>query len=139
LKQDLQSLREETGRAIEAAETGPAKIRAFINTRFVFFAQHRDFFRIYNSDISAIFISAHPMQKDLREFYLEQAGILTEIIGNAIREGELRNVPVEAAAFAIYDMTRACIARRVLGLGHDAGAADAETLIDLIWRGIAIV
>ena len=79
------------------------------------------------------------MQKDLREFYLEQAGILTEIIRTAIREGELRNVPVEAAAFAIYDMTRACIARRVLGLGHDAGAADAETLIDLIWRGIARV
>src|SRR5580704_16492842 len=32
LKEDLQLLREETARAIAAAETGPAKIRAFINT-----------------------------------------------------------------------------------------------------------
>ena len=139
LKQDLQSLREENERAIQAAKSGPDKVRAFITTRFDFFERHRDFFRIYNSDISAIFITAHPMQKDLREFYLEQAGILTAIITDAIRAGELREVPAEAAAFAIYDMTRACVARRILGLGHQDGDGDAKTLIDLISRGIGRV
>jgi AcrR family transcriptional regulator len=139
LKQDLQLLREENERAIQAAKSGPDKVRAFITTRFGFFERHRDFFRIYNSDISAVFITAHPMQKDLREFYLEQAGILTAIITDAIRTGELRDVPAEAAAFAIYDMTRACIARRILGLAHQAGDGDAETLIDLISRGIGRV
>ncbi len=136
LKQDLNSLREETGRAIEAEATAAGKIRAFITTRFDFCDRHRDFFRIYNSDISAIFISAHPMQKDLREFYLHQAQMLAEIIAAGIRAGELRDVPPQPAAFAIYDMTRASIARRVLGLGQQTGSVDAETLIDLIWRGI---
>ena len=136
LKQDLQSLREETARAIGAADTATNKIRAFITTRFDFFDRHRDFFRIYNSDISAIFITAHPMQRDLREFYLEQARNVAEIIIEGIRAGELRDVPPQAAAFAVYDITRACIARRVLGLTHQNGAGDAETLIDLIWRGI---
>jgi AcrR family transcriptional regulator len=147
LKEDLRSLREETGRAIQAADSASAKIRAFITARVDFFDRHRDFLRIYNSDISAVFITAHPLQKDIREFYLEQAGVLTEIIAEGIRAGELRDVPAQAAAFAVYDMTRACIARRVLGLagglggglGHQAGAADAGTLIDLIWRGIARV
>jgi AcrR family transcriptional regulator len=138
LKQDLQLLREANERAIQAAKTGPDKVRAFITTRFDFFEQHRDFFRIYNSDISAIFITAHPMQKDLREFYLEQAGLLTSIIKEAIRAGELRDVPAEAAAFAIYDMTRACIARRILGLGEQGGPEDAETLIDFISKGIGL-
>ncbi len=136
LKQDLHSLREETAHAIATQSNAAGKIRAFITTRFDFCERHRDFFRIYNSDISAIFITAHPMQKDLREFYLEQAGILSEIIAEGIRSGELRDVPAQPAAFAIYDMTRASIARRVLGLAHQATAADAQTLIELIWKGI---
>jgi AcrR family transcriptional regulator len=134
LKEDLQSLREATRLAIASGSSAEDRIRAFITTRFDFCERHRDFFRIYNSDISAIFITAQPMQKDLREFYLEQAHMLAEIIADGIRAGELRDVPAQAAAFAIYDMTRACIARRVLGI-HSVDA-DAGVLIDLIWKGI---
>jgi AcrR family transcriptional regulator len=136
LKEDLESLRVATSNAIEAAPTAEAKIRAFITARFDFFELHRDFFRIYNSDISAIFITAHPMQKDLRDFYLEQARMLAGIVADGIRAGELRDVPPQPAAFAIYDMTRACIARRILGL--NAGDEGADTLIDMIWRGIGL-
>ena len=135
LKEDLSSLREATSQAIDQATTAEARIRAFVTARFAFCDKHRDFFRIYNSDVSAIFISVHPMQKDLREFYLEQAHMLAGIIREGVRSGELREVPAEAAAFAIYDMTRASIARRVLGLTN--GGGDADTLIDLILRGIA--
>lgn len=137
MKEDIESMREETGRAMAAESTAAGKIRAFITTRFDFCERHRDFFRIYNSDVSAIFVSAHPMQKDLREFYLEQAEMLTDIVAAGIRAGELRNVPAKAAAFAIYDMTRASIARRVLGLGQETSKADAQTLIDLIWQGLS--
>ncbi len=136
LKQDIHLMREELDRAIAAQPTASAKIRAFVTGRFDFCEQHRDFFRIYNSDISAIFISAHPLQKDLREFYLEQAALLTGIVRQGVCSGELRQVPPEAAAFAIYDMTRASIARHVLGLSHQSGAADAQALLDLIWKGI---
>jgi TetR/AcrR family transcriptional regulator len=139
LKEDLVSLREATRLAIEAASTAEGRIRAFITTRFDFCEQHRDFFRIYNSDISAIFITAHPMQKDLREFYLDRARILAEIIADGVRAGELRDVPAQTAAFAIYDMTRASIARRVLGLSAKTGEGDASTLIDLISKGIGRV
>jgi AcrR family transcriptional regulator len=135
LKEDLGSLREATSQAIGQATTAEARIRAFVTARFAFCEKHRDFFRIYNSDVSAIFISVHPTQKDLREFYLEQANMLAGIIREGVRSGELREVPAEAAAFAIYDMTRASIARRVLGLTN--GEGDADTLINLILRGIA--
>ena len=137
LKEDLLSLREVTRVAIAAASTAEGRVRAFITSRFDFCEQHRDFFRIYNSDISASLITAHPTQKDLREFYLEQSRILADIITEGIRAGELRNVPAPTAALAIYDMTRASIARRVLGLSPQTGDADAAALIDLIWNGIA--
>jgi len=130
LKEDLGGLREATRQAISREATAHGRIRAFINARFEFCGRHRDFFRIYNSDVSAIFVATHPTQKDLKEFYLEQAGMLQGIIEEGIRAGELRTVPATAAAFAIYDMTRASIARRVLGLTN--GEGDAETLMDLI-------
>jgi AcrR family transcriptional regulator len=135
LKEDLSSLREATRQGISQATTAQGRIRAFITVRFTFCEKHRDFFRIYNSDVSAIFISVQPTQKDLREFYLEQGAMLADIIREGVRSGELREVPAETAAFAIYDMTRASIARRVLGLTN--GEGDADTLIDLITRGIA--
>ena len=135
LKEDLDSLREETQRAIDGANSAEGRIRAFVTTRFDFCDRHRDFFRIYNSDISATFITAQPTQKDLREFYMDQARILADIIKDGIKSGELRNVPAQSAAFAIYDMTRATIARRILGMSE----GDAETIIKLIWSGIAPV
>jgi AcrR family transcriptional regulator len=138
LREDLQSLREATWQAIQSASTAEERIHAFIAVRFDFFERHRDFFRIYNSDISAIFIAAHPMQKDLRDFYLEQAEMLAGIIAEGVSAGELRDVPAQAAAFAIYDMTRACIARRVLGLSAQDGNTDMTTLLDLIRKGIAL-
>jgi len=137
LKEDLHSLREATQTAIAAASSVQSKIRAFVTTRFEFCEQHRDFFRIYNSDISAIFVAAQPIQKDLREFYLDQARMLAGILAEGIAAGELRDVPAQAAAFAIYDMTRASIARRVLGL--NTGDENADSLIELIWRGIGRV
>ena len=133
LKEDLQSLREATRQAIEAARSTEGRIRAFVTTRFDFCDQHRDFFRIYNSDISAIFITAHPTQKDLRDFYMDQARMLARIIEDGIASGELKNVPAQATAFAIYDMTRASIARMILGMSE----GDAETIIKLVWEGIA--
>src|SRR3954452_22573034 len=42
LKEDLESLREESGRAVSMATSAPEKIRAFITTRFDFSHRHRD-------------------------------------------------------------------------------------------------
>ena len=133
LKEDLHSLKDATKHAIDAATSAEGKIRAFVTTRFEFCDQHRDFFRIYNSDISAIFIAAHPTQKDLREFYMDQARMLAGVIEDGIKSGELREVPAQATAFAIYDMTRASIARKILGMSE----GDADTIIRIIWEGIA--
>ncbi len=136
LKEDLRSLGDATRIAIEAASSPTNRIRAFITSRFDFFERHRDFFRIYSSDISATFVTAHPLQKELRDFYFDQAKVLAEIISDGIRSGDLRDVPPQSAAFAIYDMTRAVITRRILGMGEQGGGTDAGTLIDLIWKGI---
>src|SRR5690348_6157181 len=52
LKEDLAGLREATRQAIALESTAQGRIRAFITARFEFCGRHRDFFRIYNSDVS---------------------------------------------------------------------------------------
>jgi AcrR family transcriptional regulator len=136
-KEDLQLLRETSGRAIDAAKTPGEKIRAFITSRLAFCDSHNNSFRIYNSDISAALMRPHPTQKEVKEFYFEQAGVLEKLIEEGIRAGELRDVPPRATAFAIYDMTRSMVSRRVLGLANNCSPeVEASNLIDLIWLGI---
>jgi len=65
-----------------------------------------------------------------------QLHLLAGIIQEGIRSGELRQVPAQEAAFAIYDMTRAVITRRILGLEEHEGNTGADGILDLIWRGI---
>ena len=137
LREDIERLRETTGRAMDKEITPRAKIRAFVQSRIEFCALHRDFFRIYNSDISAILMAAKPSQKELRDFYFEQAGKLADVIADGIRAGELRPVPVQAAAFAIYDITRATIARQILSSDQQSAAGVTDVILELVWRGIA--
>lgn len=136
-KEDLQQLRETSQTAIDAVTTPSEKIRAFVTSRLAFCDRHRSFVRIYNSDVSAIFVTPHPTQKELKDFYFEQSHVLQDLIEKGIAAGELRAISPQAAAFAIYDMTRSLVSRRVLGLANQASLEDeAHTLLDLIWRGM---
>ena len=136
-KQDLQILRETSQRAIDAAHSPGEKIRAFVTSRLAFCDCNNSFFKIYNSDASAIFVTPHPTHKELKEFYFEQSRVLESLIAEGIRSGELREVSPQAAAFAIYDMTRSLVSRRILGLADQAPLdEEAGVLLDLIWRGI---
>jgi AcrR family transcriptional regulator len=136
-KEDLQLLRETSQRAIDAAKTPGEKIRAFVTARLAFCDSHNNSFRIYNSDISAALMRPHPTQKEIKEFYFEQASVLEKLIEEGIRAGELRDVPPRATAFSIYDMTRSMVSRRVLGLANNSSPeVEASNLIDLIWLGI---
>lgn len=136
-REDLQLLREASRRAIDEAKTPSEKICAFVTCRLEFCTDRNNFFRTYNSDVTAVFVRPHPTQKELKEFYFEQAGILEKLIEEGIRAGELRDVSTRAAAFAVYDMTRSLVSRRVLGFPSDSSPeVEARNLMDLIWRGI---
>jgi len=50
---------------------------------------------------------------------------------------EIRAVPVDAAAFAICDLTRSMATQRVLGWEHGDLRDAVNSIFDLVWKGLA--
>lgn len=136
LEHGLRAVRDLTAAAVDAAPTLEEKIRAFVLTKFRFFDERRDFYRIYHAEFGNVV--AHPscLPSDVKQLYLEQVQQLERAIQVALDEGSIRHVDPAQTAFAIFEITRGLIARRLLAPragGDDEGAF----IVDLIWKGIA--
>jgi AcrR family transcriptional regulator len=135
LKQGLGGLIEETKRNLDAAPTLAEKIRAFITTRIRYAEENRDFISIYHAEFGNL--APTFLNKGFRSLYLQQAKILEAVLRDARVQGHIRPIRPDAAAFAVYEMTRGLITRRLLGWSKASAAEDADCLFELIWRGLS--
>ena len=131
----LEELRKQTQTEIAAQGTVHDKIRAFIDTRLRFVEESRDFCRIYHSEFANV---THPgsLTDDLRRHYEQQVELLKDLLRSGVASGEIRDVPVDAAATAIYEMTKGWMLQRMLTESPDSLTKDREVLVDILWRGI---
>ncbi|OFW10588.1 MAG: hypothetical protein A3G20_06720 [Acidobacteria bacterium RIFCSPLOWO2_12_FULL_59_11] len=136
LREGIRALHEKVWREVEAAPSVEDKLRAFIFTKLKYFEEHRDFFRIYHSELGNIFARSADIQKNFKEFQDQQARMLEAVLQDGARQGLIRPICAETAASVIYDGTRALIARRLLGPLPTKAEEDAELIFDLIWKGI---
>jgi AcrR family transcriptional regulator len=136
LEQGILGMIEATHRSMEGAATIEAKIRTFIECKIGYFDQNRDFFKIYFSEFGHSLTYPARVRKQFRELYVQQARIVREVLEGGIRGQEIRQVPPDAAAFAICDLTRSVASQRVLG--RDQGdLRDAVNFVsDLVWKGL---
>ena len=74
---------------------------------------------------------------EFRELHLQQVEVLEQALRDGIERGEIREVRADALAFAIQDMTRSLITRRLLRWSKTDVEEDIDFLCDLIWSGIA--
>jgi AcrR family transcriptional regulator len=137
LRHGLLGLGEELARRVAAAESLREKIRAFVDTKVSYFEEHRDFVQIYYAEFTNVV--AHPCAplRDFQEFYLQQVGILKAEIHEAVRKRAIARVPEDTAAFAIFDLTKGMIMRRMLGWSKSRTKEDIDFVVDLAWRGLA--
>ena len=132
LKSGLLALSRELKEKMASASTVEEGIRAFIATKLLFFEQHRDFFKIYYAEFGN---ATNP--KEFHSLLLDQIQILKDILSEAGKQKKIRVVPVESAAFAIFDLTRGAIAQRLLGYSQTGVQEEISFLYDFIWKGIA--
>jgi AcrR family transcriptional regulator len=128
LRQGLAALCRELRRRVEAAAPGRDKLLAFVETKLAFVEAHRDFYRIYSA---ALGNSPKPLRchKDFKAFYQEQIAILQAALAPA-RDGE-------TAAYAVFDVVRGVVERRLYGGSGPATDAEVAGLLDLLWKGIS--
>jgi AcrR family transcriptional regulator len=136
LRQGIEALHKQTKEKLSAAATVDGKIRTFIETRIRYFDENRDFFKIYYSELGNVFCDPNGLPKNVRDLYGAQVKLLESVLEEGIKRRELRPIPPGPAAFAVYDLTRGLIARRLLGSSKASAAEDLAFLLDLVWKGI---
>ncbi len=137
LRQGLAELVEQTQARMAAAAGLRAKILAFIETRLEMSEQHRDFIRIYHTELGNLCRAGEPSD-DLQALYERQLRQLEGALQAAVEGGEMRPLPVDAAALSMYEITRGWMRRRVLVDSNRSTHQDAEILTDILWKGIGL-
>lgn len=132
LDRDMKALTKSTLERIDAAKGLKEKIVAFTLARLENAEARKEFFRIMDSAQGNLTMT----RSQYREFLHEPVERLAAAIEQALRAGEIRNVPAEKVAWLIADMTRGTIQRRLLEQSATPPAVDSEFLVSFIWPSL---
>jgi len=136
LASDLESLTNRTIEGMSAAKTFREQITVFLELRLDYIRNNADFLNIYFAEFGSRG-SRSPLIAGVidREF---QRGIefLRKCLTEAIARGELRAMPAEHAAFAIFDLARGFAERHLRGWATIPLEEDFECTRTLILRGL---
>jgi AcrR family transcriptional regulator len=129
LENDLDALRSLTLERIAAAETAKEKISAYVNARFKYCEERRDFFRIMYIEPSG---SPVLSKAKAREWLREPVRQLTAAIENAITKKQIHAWPAETLAWTVADLTSGALQRRLSDTPTTTARQDADFLIKFI-------
>ncbi len=124
--------------ALRSAGSVEEAIRAFVATKLAYLEEHFLFFSVYQSEAWSDIGQGGSLQKSLEASAREQIEELGVVLTEAMASGVVRHVSAEAAARAIFDLTRAVIRRRLRGDAADSAEQDAALVTDLLWKGLAV-
>src|SRR6185437_891004 len=132
LQSDMEALKKRNLERIDAAASLKEKLRAFIVSRLENAEEKREFFRIMDSEPESMSYTRSQYREWLREPVLRLAAALAE----ASSRGEIRPFPPEKTAWAVADMTRGSIQRRLLGQGEPTPRQEADFLLAFVWAAL---
>ena len=82
-------------------------------------------------------VAGHPETRGACQLALDrQTRALQKLMEKAVAAGEVRDVDPEAAALAVFDISKGLIGRRLLLGPRSAMHKDITFLTDLIWTGL---
>jgi AcrR family transcriptional regulator len=125
MSDDLETLRRLTLEKIRSAKTALEKISAYVNARFDYCEERRDFFRIMYIEPAGPVLS----KAKAREWLREPVRLLTEAIQEDIAANNLRDWPAETLAWTVADLTTGALQRRLSSTPGTTAYQDSEFLI----------
>jgi AcrR family transcriptional regulator len=135
LVSDLRAMSADARGKMESASGFREKLRAFFAVRLDYCRSHENFLRIYLAEYGTMFLRA-PLNRELHQLVRENIRYVAQVVEEAIGSGEIRPVPAQATAAAIFDMSRGLIERRLLGWKEFRAKDEIEFSIDLLCSGI---
>ncbi len=137
LKRGLDDLCERLEESVMAARSTEAKIRAFMTTKLNYFEDNRDFFKIYCAEFSHAVAQPDYFNRIFKEYHRRQLRLVMSALEDGMNRRAVRNLPVEATALAIVNLTRGMITQRLLGWTNTKIEEEISFMFDLTWKGIA--
>lgn len=135
LKHGILELQAQTRSAMQKADGIQAKLQAFVRTRLEYADANRDFFKIYHSEFGNL-TKAATSDQEFQQLYLQQAKALETVLQNALKNGEIRRIRTDFAAFIIYDMVKSVMCQRLLEWSNGRMEDDIAMLNEMVWKGI---
>jgi AcrR family transcriptional regulator len=136
LNRGILEMLDKTKSSMDRAQTTEAKIHAFIETKFRYFDENREFFKIYYSEFGNVLTHPAEARNNFAKLYLNQAQMLREVLARGLRRKEIRCSRAESVAFAITELTRGLIIHRLLGWSNTKVEDDIRFLFDFVRKGI---
>jgi AcrR family transcriptional regulator len=130
----MAELEESSLQRIGRATTAREAIHSFVSARIEYFQEHPDFFRLYMTEVARQV--AAKARGSCHLAVDRQTRALQKTIEKAVANGEVRGVDPEAAALAVFDITRGLVGRRLLIGSKSSAQRDIEFLTDLVWTGL---
>lgn len=135
MEEGILALEESTREVMETATGIEARLRAFIAIRVEYAEEHRNFFKIYLAEFGSV-MHPVPLDRQLQQIYRRQAKALEHVLAEAVKWREIRNVSPATAAYAVQDLTKGLIVRRLMGWSKSDVGEDIQSIWEVIWRGI---
>jgi AcrR family transcriptional regulator len=130
----LTDLCERLEQCVESAPTLEERIHSFVATKVEYFESHRDFFRIYSAELGLA--ATGICDRAFRDLCQRQIRLLERALRADVAAGRARSVREDAAANAVFDLTRGVITRRLLGWTNSHLEDDVDFVVDFAHRAL---
>jgi len=136
LANDLECLTSKTIEDMSAAKTFEDRLAVYLNLKVAYLRHNRDFLRIYFDEFGSRGSRSALVSEVIDKLFWRAMDFMRQCLEQAIADGELRAVPVEPAAFAIFDLARGFAERHLRGWSHLSLEDDAAFTHMLILKGL---
>ncbi len=115
LGRDLQALTDRTIEAMSAAEMFSGRVKIFLNLRLEYLRSKQNFLRIYLDEFASRSARPKPVADAMDKMFRRDLEFMQWCVVRAMARDEIRQVPAEAAAYAIFDLARGFVQRHLNG------------------------
>lgn len=136
LARDLECLTDKTIEGMSAVESFADRLTVFLNLRLVYLQHNQDFMRVYLAEFGSRGSRSALISEIIDRLLLRGVEFMRHCLEQAIARDEIRAVPVEAAALAIFDLARGFVERHLSGWGHLSLEEDLAFTRSLILGGL---
>jgi AcrR family transcriptional regulator len=136
LARDVESLTDRTIEGMSAAETFAGRLMVFLNLRVAYLQHNQDFLRVYFAEFGSRCSRSAFSSEVIDKLFWRSVEFMRHCLEEAIASNEIPPIPVEPAAFAIFDLAKGFAERHLRGWAHLTLEEDLAFTHSLILNGL---